>query len=366
MDADKCLHPFLLSNSIQVMLRSFVLVILMLVCGYKNFAQVILNGDGTAFTTKYCWEDKNYKIIGQPAGGVFSGCGVFQQGGAWFFNPVTASHSTTVFPFQCFITYKVNNISVNEPVLVAKPVLFVPVADSFTCTGNFYLHEKMVYAGDYNYAWTPSTYLDQPNTNSTAGHITHTQAFVITAIDQASGCSGKDTVTITYNQLQKLEISNDTTVLPRASVPLFVSGASSYVWSPTQWLDNPFSATPVATPHDAITYTVTGMDEHGCTASAQVSIGLYEGLYFPNAFTPNGDGLNDVFKIINVGYQSIQEFRICNRWGQTVFTTHDPTQGWDGNFNGHPAETGTYYYIIGLGMTDGTQKIVKGDLTLIR
>lgn len=94
-------------------------------------------------------------------------------------------------------------------------------------------------------------------------------------------------------------------------------------------------------------------------------------LSVPNAFTPNGDGLNDEFR---VAYKSLERFSITiqNRWGRTVYTSKDPGKGWDGNINGRPAAEGTYYYfIIAYGYdVDLKGKQVKykmsGDINLIR
>jgi gliding motility-associated-like protein len=355
-------------NNRSVMLRIFVLLgLFTAACSAKSKAQVILNGDGTPLKTDYCWEDKNYKIIGQPVGGIFSGCGVFQQGGDWYFNPVTASQSVTVFPFQCSISYTVNGHPANEPVTIEKPIrVATPLIDTSTCSGDFYLHTGMMYAGDYVYRWTPANFLTDPNKQNTAGHITQTQVFVLTTTDISNGCVGKDSLTVVRSPQPVLQITPDTTIFARATVHLRASGAHSYIWSPTTWLDNPFSATPVAMPHDAITYTVTGINEYGCSDTAQVHINIIANMFLPDAFTPNGDGLNDVFRVVNFGYEAIQDFSIFNRWGQRVFYTHDGTSGWDGTFNGKPAEGGVYFYVIQIGMLDGTQKKFQGDVTLIR
>ena len=87
----------------------------------------------------------------------------------------------------------------------------------------------------------------------------------------------------------------------------------------------------------------------------------------PSAFTPNGDGLNDVFRLCNMMYQRLIEFSVFNRWGQMVFhNTTDPKKGWDGTFNGTPQDIGVYNYLIILSRPDGTNITYKGEVTLIR
>jgi gliding motility-associated-like protein len=163
----------------------------------------------------------------------------------------------------------------------------------------------------------------------------------------------------------ELTISNDTLIAAGQSVVLSASGASLYQWQPEQWLDDPRSANPKATPEAPITYTVTGYNEDGCKASKSVRININEAVFVPNAFSPNGDGINDEFKIGNYGYLKLEEFRIFNRWGNEVFYTTDPGKGWTGNYNGKQADIGTYHYYIRIFNPKGEVQTLKGTLTLI-
>ena len=87
----------------------------------------------------------------------------------------------------------------------------------------------------------------------------------------------------------------------------------------------------------------------------------------PNSFTANADGLNDMFRIINPSAIDFIEMHIFNRWGEEVFSTSDVTTGWTGKYKDHPAEIGTYFYLIYYkDCHTGAPKIMKGDLTLIR
>ena len=85
----------------------------------------------------------------------------------------------------------------------------------------------------------------------------------------------------------------------------------------------------------------------------------------PNAFTPNGDSHNDVFRIPPDTYLNLREFSIFNRWGNKIFTTTDITKGWDGYTNGLPCENGTYVYII-TGTNDSGEISLKGTVILVR
>lgn len=90
------------------------------------------------------------------------------------------------------------------------------------------------------------------------------------------------------------------------------------------------------------------------------------GFAFPNAFTPNADGDNDIFRIIGrLIYYDDYLLNVYNRFGQLVFTSRDPAFGWNGMFNGIPADVGVYFYMAQV-TSKGKHELVKGDLTLLR
>jgi gliding motility-associated-like protein len=91
-----------------------------------------------------------------------------------------------------------------------------------------------------------------------------------------------------------------------------------------------------------------------------------ENVFVPTAFSPNGDGKNDVFRVANMTFQRIMEFRVFNRWGQEIFATTDAKGGWDGSWNGEPQPIGNYRYMIKLAQPDGRTENYAGDVTLIR
>lgn len=89
-------------------------------------------------------------------------------------------------------------------------------------------------------------------------------------------------------------------------------------------------------------------------------------LMIPNAFSPNGDGNNDIFRILNITNQTLIEFKIFNRWGTFVFETQDPKKGWDGKYKGADQPIGVYGYIIRIVYPEGVENTYKGTVTLIR
>jgi len=154
------------------------------------------------------------------------------------------------------------------------------------------------------------------------------------------------------------------------SVELFASGAEYYLWSPNDGsIINPDTSFTTATPQQTTIYTVQGMNQWGCIDSAQVTISVndYTNEFVPSAFSPNNDGLNDVFKIGNCQFDKLLTFNIYNRWGQLIYhNDSDPNQGWDGTFKGVAQDMGTYNYFITLSTPDGKIKNFKGEVVLIR
>ena len=90
-------------------------------------------------------------------------------------------------------------------------------------------------------------------------------------------------------------------------------------------------------------------------------------LDFPNAFSPNGDGMNDIYRA-KTDYQSIVEFKavIYNRWGQKLYEWNNPAGGWDGTYKGNPVKQGVYYVQVTAKGADGRRFNIKKDVNLLR
>lgn len=185
----------------------------------------------------------------------------------------------------------------------------------------------------------------------------------------SAGC--KDTLTAQVLVHPKPEVQvlpADTVIKYGESVTLYATGAQDYFWTPSGSLTSAYGPEPMATPLKPTDYVVTGTNQFGCpdTAIARVDIDYTNPRLIPSAFTPNGDGLNDEFKIVHLQFEKVLAFQIYNRYGQLVFETTNATEGWDGTIKGSPAAADAYYYFIQLGFPDDRTEIYKGDLTLIR
>jgi gliding motility-associated-like protein len=170
---------------------------------------------------------------------------------------------------------------------------------------------------------------------------------------------------------QLSHVTASSTILYGSSIQLNADSAIYYWWVPADGsLNNPNINNPVATPTETTVYTVYGMDIYGCVDSAFVTVHVDSDMHecIPTGFTPNGDGLNDIFRPVGIKFQNLVDFRVYNRWGQQVFYTANPEIGWDGTFNGVVQDMGTYFYTIIVGRPGGKGDniIYKGDVTLIK
>jgi gliding motility-associated-like protein len=183
-----------------------------------------------------------------------------------------------------------------------------------------------------------------------------------------TGCSS-DTVTQVIEIQQSYAFAgNDTLVALGYSTQLQATGGVTYLWSPAATLSNPNIANPVATPTDSTTYTVIAYTPIGCASTATVVVKVFKGpaIYVPGAFTPNGDGINDILKAIAPGIRQLQYFRVFDRWGKQVYYSTQLQAGWDGTINGQPVPPGTYVWVIQGITLQGNILTKQGTTVLIR
>lgn len=152
-------------------------------------------------------------------------------------------------------------------------------------------------------------------------------------------------------------------------VYLEATGGVTYAWTPFDSLRYAPDGRMYAQILNPITYSVKVRSEFGCVDSALIAYSKVEPCCtfgYPNAFTPNGDGRNDRFRIVTYGNHMTYELSIYNRWGQRVYYGLDAKQGWDGNYSGKPCDAGSYFYYLNAQCFTGHQETYKGDVTLIR
>jgi len=130
--------------------------------------------------------------------------------------------------------------------------------------------------------------------------------------------------------------------------PVFTGNQLKYNWSPAIYLDKNTVANPVCSPNSSINYTISVTDEFGCMATGVLAVKLIRDLVIPNVFTPNGDGINDTWRIKNLADYSDCRIEVYNRYGQVIYKSIGYNTEWTGTSNGKLLSAGTYYYIIDL------------------
>lgn len=275
--------------------------------------------------------------------------------------PTASPSLTTVYYLTATFGVCVDSDSVKvivnpAPIAVAGPPLSLCYGGSGQLQGS----------GGPTYSWSPADGLSSAVVAAPLVQgLTQSTTYTL-QVTGANGCrSTPATVRVTVDPPAPLTVAGDTTIAP--GQPAFLTakaGFTSYAWSPSLGLSNPSIASPVAQPAESTVYTVTASDASGCEAAGSVTVSVVRGpdIYVPSAFTPNGDGANDILKVTAVGIRSFKEFLVVDRWGKTVFRTVNPDVSWDGA--GAPA--GVYVWMVAGVDINGRLVQKKGTVILIR
>lgn len=237
-----------------------------------------------------------------------------------------------------------------------------------------------------NYTWSNSGTLSNQG-SGTVGSL----PFVINAIAAPSrttdyilsvtnsGCpnSLKDTFHVDVSPRIIVYAGNDTAVV--ANQPLQLNAtvnfpeANNFSWRPATGLNFTNISNPVAMLNtsmgESIMYIVRATDPAGCYGEDNIIVTIFKtgpDIFVPTAFTPNGDGLNDLILPICIGIKQLNYFRLFNRWGQLVFSTKQIGKGWDGRINGMIQGTNNYVFMAEGVDYNGNTIFKKGNIALIR
>ncbi|MCS6991607.1 MAG: PKD domain-containing protein [Chitinophagales bacterium] len=221
-----------------------------------------------------------------------------------------------------------------------------------------------------SYSWSPAIWITNPAEAEPWVFPPYTTWYQLTASDSNScPLTVVDSVRVTVIYPMPLHSTPDTVMFLGTSAQLYAWGAQDYQWYPDTYLSATDIPNPIVTPLQSITYYINAITAEGCRLFDTISITVYEDplVVLPNAFTPDNNGINDVFKPIYVGLFELEEFSVFNRWGILLFTTQDPEKGWDGTYGGRPEEIGTYVcYVRGRSLSTGKPYFLKGNFVLIR
>jgi gliding motility-associated-like protein len=294
-------------------------------------------------------------------------------------NPVATPNDTTTYEVKArwgvcersdIIVVRV----LHKPIPNAGPNYIICQYDSCQLLGS-----ATNLSGTVNYEWTPSSIATTPFDQNTMVDPLTTAIFTLTVKDNY-GCNfaEKDTVKVTVQPPLPANAGRDTIAISGQPHQLLATGgpdAVEFTWTPSFPLNSSNIFNPIATLSQDQMFVVTIRDIGGCIGKDSIFVRVLDGAgvnrdqplyYVPNSFTPNGDGLNDVFRGIPAGMRTTDYFRVYDRFGKLIFETNRYLRGWDGTYQGKPQPTGTYVYIIKGIDKNGKPVLQKQTVLLIR
>ena len=266
-------------------------------------------------------------------------------------------------------------VSVDSVSLVVKYPFKLSFSNPDTvCVGR---SVKLYAQGAETYSWFPSTGLDNPSVSSpTASPGTSTTYQVIGS--DSKGCF-KDTAYVPvkvfpYPQVnagadQTINVGNETQIIPTLS-----QDVTSIEWAPSIGIVSQNYPSITVKPTESLEYTLRAKNAGGCVAEDKVSVYVLcnnANIFVPNTFSPNGDGVNDIFYPRGSGVFKILNLKVFNRWGQVVFekanfNANDATAGWNGTFKGKQLAPDVFVYMLQVVCDNNSTLTFKGNIALIR
>ena len=272
-------------------------------------------------------------------------------------NPISANITVTPTVNSCIGTQATFTIMVNPRLSLGNDL------EIDSCYSSAVNLDLLFNTNNLNPVWTLN---NNPIINTNYITVSGNYQLIATNTDNCS-----DTAIARVHILPKViaNAGQDTTAVIGEPFKLNGSGGISFDWSPTSAL---ISLSNVPNPtavinHDQLFFLET-KDIAGCKGFDTVFVKVYEGptYYIPTSFTPNGDGVNDIFRVIPVGITNTDYFRIYDRYGKLLFQTNRWLRGWDGNFQGRIQPTGTYVWMVKGIDKNGEIIEKKGTVILLR
>ncbi len=252
-------------------------------------------------------------------------------------------------------------------IIMLPPITASAGSPVSSCRGDSVRIGSLPVAGE-TYLWKPTKGLNDSTIGNPMASPDSTTTYTVTVT--GSGCKpATDHVTVTVYQPPVVTVSATTdSVAIGSSTQLSATGGVEYAWTPTTWLNDGSVANPISTPDSTIKYFVTATDIFGCAGNDSITIYVISGAFWaPTAFTPNGDGKDDIFYIHGTGISNF-ELDVYNRWGEQIFRSQDINQGWDGRrqISGEQLPDGAYVYYVKGNTSDGKSINTSGMINLIR
>lgn len=313
----------------------------------------------TALNNVACYGDSTGSATVSPSGGV----------GPYAYSWLPFGGSTATATGISVGTYTVTVSSSDGCTSISTISITQPPAISMNCGAmdeNCNYQDGIAYAqasggaGGFTYAWSNASAAD-----TLFGLSAGTYSVTIT--DQ-NGCVETCAVVVNTTATAAADAGIDVTIEEGQSTALSGSGGVIYSWQPADDVSCSTCATTITTPSVTTTFVLTVTDSAGCVDMDTIVVTVEipcDDIFVPNAFSPNGDGQNDVLFVRGTCIQSFT-FSVFNRWGELVFKCSDQTIGWDGTWRGEACENAVFTYTVTGVLTDGDLFEKKGNVSVVR
>ena len=247
---------------------------------------------------------------------------------------------------------------------VQKPIVPIVPSPVHICENSFIFVEA---SGGLYYRWSPGYMINDTLSKKAQIYVNIDTFYKVYIANDCFIDSG--IVKVIIDTLLDLKAEGDTTIYRGSSTTIRVQGDGSMEWFPNYLIDNSFSNAPIVSPFKTTKYYVKSINKNTCVSYDSVTVTVIGKtvLLLPTGFSPNGDGVNDLFGIIKyLNIEKLNRFDIYDRWGEKVFTTQDINAKWDGTYNGEKLPIGTFIWYVNAKTYDGEAVQQKGNITLLK
>ena len=289
-------------------------------------------------------------------------------------NPIATPDNTTTYTVTALTNGGCPGTDTVK-VTVFQPIDINVSPNKQICTSESF---KLFANGASSYVWSPAQGLSSTTSANPTTTTNTTIQYMVVGFDNHNCFKDTGFVKITVRPKPTILLGSDQTVSTGTVVSLTGITTNgpivSWLWTPSTDLSCNTCPTPMATIKKDITYTATVKNIYGCIATDDIHFHtICEGsqVYVPNAFTPDGDGKNDILMVRSKGIEAVRSFKIYSRWGELIFEQNNfppnnPAYGWDGKIKGVVGSAEVYVYVAQVTCDNIKDFIIKGNISILK
>ncbi len=324
-------------------------------------SNIVCRGDSITIrangATKFIWKDQSEKIICTDCAEIKVKPG--------------SSTSYKVIGYNQFGCSEIKSTNVR----VVNPLKMVTATSDTLCAGQ---SSHLFATGASTYQWLPNNSFPGSYTSTVTVRPEETTIYKVIGKDAFNCFTDTAEIKVVVGKPTPVTLGKDTTLVSGGTYQLRLQSATNDIvkwrWSGTQGISCATCPTPVVKLSDDACISCTAINQFGCISSDTICIKTFcptTEVFVPNAFTPDGDGINDKLVVQGKGIRLIKSFRIFNRWGEMVFEKvnfypGDPAYGWDGKIRGNTASPDVYVYVCEVICEKGLPSIFKGNTAILK